>query len=83
MATRPPLSTPITALTLLFTAALATPARTLAAFIAAKRAQARAQPDGGYFTETAVVTALLVAAAIVVLAIITAKVIAKAKSINL
>jgi hypothetical protein len=44
---------------------------------------ARQHPDAGYSTETVLVTALLVAAALVVLAIITAKVVAKAKSIDL
>ncbi len=40
-------------------------------------------PDAGYSTETVIVTALLVAAAITVIGIITAKVIAKANSITL
>ncbi|TQS42811.1 hypothetical protein [Cryptosporangium phraense] len=39
--------------------------------------------DGGYSTETVLVTALLVALAIAVLGIIAAKVLAKANSINL
>jgi hypothetical protein len=43
----------------------------------------RARGDAGYSTETVLVTALLVTAAVVVLGIITAKVIAKAQSINL
>lgn len=43
----------------------------------------RRDPDGGYTTETVVVTALLVVAAIVVVAIIAAKVTAKADGINL
>lgn len=39
--------------------------------------------DGGYSTEAVVVTAVLVALALAVLAIIAAKVVAKAGSINL
>jgi hypothetical protein len=46
-------------------------------------AEARAEPDSGYSTETVVVTALLVALALGAVAIITAKVLAKANSINL
>jgi len=44
---------------------------------------ARHTGDAGYSTETVLVTALLVALALTVLAIITAKVLAKAKSIDL
>ena len=43
----------------------------------------RANPDGGYSTETVVVTALLVLAALVVIAIIVVKVTAKANGITL
>jgi hypothetical protein len=44
---------------------------------------ARRSRDAGYTTETVVVIALLVALALAAIAIITAKVIAKANSINL
>ena len=40
-------------------------------------------PEAGYTTETVLVTALLVVAALAIIAIIVAKVIAKANSINL
>jgi hypothetical protein len=43
----------------------------------------RATGDAGYSTETVVVTAVLVIAALTVLAIIVAKVLAKAKAIDL
>lgn len=43
----------------------------------------RRDPDAGYSTETVVVTALLVVAAIAVIAIIVAKVTAKANDIQL
>ena len=43
----------------------------------------RRQPDAGYSTETVLVTALLVAAALVIIAIIVAKVTAKANGIQL
>jgi hypothetical protein len=43
----------------------------------------RRNPDAGYTTETVVVTALLVAAALAVVAIIIAKVTSKANGINL
>jgi hypothetical protein len=46
-------------------------------------ARLRRGGDAGYTTETVVVIALLVALAIAALAIITAKVIAKANSLNL
>jgi hypothetical protein len=41
------------------------------------------RPDGGYTTETVIVTALLAAAAITIVGIIVAKVIARAHSISL
>lgn len=43
----------------------------------------RREPDAGYSTETVLVTALLVVAALSVVAIIVAKVTAKANGINL
>lgn len=43
----------------------------------------RRNPEAGYTTETVVVTALLIVAALAVVAIIVAKVTAKANSINL
>ncbi|MGH3719417.1 MAG: hypothetical protein ACRDRI_11390 [Pseudonocardiaceae bacterium] len=43
----------------------------------------RRNPDAGYTTETVVVTALLIVAALTVVAIIVAKVTAKANDINL
>lgn len=43
----------------------------------------REQPDAGYSTETVLVTALLVAAALVIIAVIVAKVTAKAHNIDL
>jgi len=43
----------------------------------------RREPDAGYSTETVLVTALLVVAAIAVLAIIVAKVTSKANSIDM
>jgi hypothetical protein len=43
----------------------------------------RQEPDAGYSTETVLVTALLVVAALAIIAIIVAKVTAKANGINL
>ena len=43
----------------------------------------RREPEAGYSTETVLVTALLVAGALVIIAIIIAKVTAKANGINL
>ena len=43
----------------------------------------RQQPEAGYSTETVLVTALLVVAALAIIAIIIAKVTAKATGINL
>lgn len=43
----------------------------------------RRDPDAGYTTETVVVTALLIVAALAVIAIIVSKVMAKANGINL
>jgi fatty acid desaturase len=54
-----------------------------AAALRTRLAQARREPDAGYTTETVVVVALLVAMALAAVAIITAKVIAKANSLNL
>jgi hypothetical protein len=45
--------------------------------------QLREQPDAGYSTEAVVITALLVAAALAAVAIITAKVLDRARSIDL
>lgn len=42
----------------------------------------RAEPEAGYSTETVVITALLVALAIAAVAIIAAKVLARANNIN-
>jgi hypothetical protein len=55
---------------------------TLATVLRARLAQAR-HNDGGYTTETVVVIALLVALAIAAIALISAKVLAKAGSLNL
>jgi len=55
----------------------------ISALIGARLARLRRLGDDGYTTETVVVIALLVAMAIAVLAIVTAKVIAKANSLNL
>jgi fatty acid desaturase len=57
--------------------------RLAAAALRTRLAQLRREPDAGYTTETVVVVALLVAMAIAAVAIITAKVIAKANSLNL
>lgn len=57
-----------------------------AVLVAALRAridELRRNPDAGYTTETVVVTALLIVAALTVVAIIVAKVTAKANDINL
>lgn len=56
---------------------------TVTAFLSSRAARLRETNDSGYTTETVVVIALLVAMAIAVIAIITAKVIAKANSLNL
>jgi hypothetical protein len=56
--------------------------RILATVLRARLAQARSN-DGGYTTETVVVIALLVALAIAAIALISAKVLAKANSLNL
>ena len=57
--------------------------RLAAAVLRGRLAQARHDGDAGYTTETVVVTALLVALAIAAIAIIVAKVIAKANGLNL
>jgi fatty acid desaturase len=57
--------------------------RLAAAALRTRLAQTRREPDAGYTTETVVVVALLVAMALAAVAIITAKVIAKANSLNL
>jgi hypothetical protein len=54
-----------------------------AAGLRARLAAARRTDDAGYTTETVVVTALLVALAIAAVAIIVAKVLAKANGLNL
>lgn len=51
--------------------------------LAAAIAEHKRNPDAGYTTETVVVIALLVAMALAAIAIITAKVLAKANSLNL
>jgi Na+-driven multidrug efflux pump len=57
--------------------------RAAASVLRARLAAARRTGDAGYTTETVVVTALLVALAIAAIAIIVAKVIAKANGLNL
>ena len=57
--------------------------RLAAAALRDRLARARLGNDAGYTTETVVVIALLVALAIAAVAIITAKVLAKASSLNL
>ena len=57
--------------------------RLAAAVLRGRLAQARRDGEAGYTTETVVVIALLVALAIAAIAIITAKVLAKANSLNL
>jgi len=56
---------------------------TLWAIIRARVDMLRREPEAGYSTETVLVTALLVVAAIAVLAIIVAKVTSKANSIDM
>jgi hypothetical protein len=57
--------------------------RLAAAALRTRLAQLRRESDAGYTTETVVVVALLVAMAIAAVAIIAAKVLAKANSLNL
>ena len=57
--------------------------RAAAGMLRVRLATARRNRDAGYTTETVVVTALLVALAIAAIAIIVAKVIAKANGLNL
>ena len=57
--------------------------RLAATLLRGRLAQARRNGEAGYTTETVVVIALLVALAIAAVAIITAKVLAKANSIQL
>jgi len=57
--------------------------RAAACVLRARLAAARRVGDAGYTTETVVVTALLVALAIAAIAIIVAKVIAKANGLDL
>ena len=57
--------------------------RLILALLRARIAEVRREGDAGYTTETVVVIALLVALAIAAIAIITAKVLAKANSLNL
>ncbi|MEU0470966.1 hypothetical protein ABZ215_43875 [Amycolatopsis sp. NPDC006131] len=56
---------------------------TLWTVIRARVEMLRREPEAGYSTETVLVTALLVVAAIAVLAIIVAKVTSKANSIDM
>jgi hypothetical protein len=56
--------------------------RAMARALRQRVAVTRAEEDGGYSTEAVVVTALLVALAIAAVAIIAAKVLAKANSIS-
>lgn len=55
----------------------------LSAGLRARIAELRHNPDAGYTTETVVITALLVVAALTVVTIIVGKVVTKANSINL
>lgn len=55
----------------------------LGAGLRARIAELRRNPDAGYTTETVVITALLVVAALTVVTIIVGKVVTKANSINL
>jgi hypothetical protein len=55
----------------------------LSAGLRARLAELRRNPDAGYATETVVITALLVVAALTVVTIIVGKVVTKANSINL
>lgn len=64
-------------------AALKTQWTTVTSILKARWDLLRRQPDAGYSTETVLVTALLVAAALVIIAIIIAKVTAKANGIQL
>lgn len=57
--------------------------RLAGAVLRGRLAQPRRDGEAGYTTETVVVIALLVALAIAAIAIITAKVLAKANSLNL
>ena len=57
--------------------------RAAAGVLRARLAATRRTRDAGYTTETVVVTALLVALAIAAIAIIVAKVLAKANGLNL
>ena len=56
--------------------------RVLTSVLLGRLAAARAEPEAGYSTEAVVVTALLVTLAIAAMAVIAAKVLAKANSIN-
>jgi hypothetical protein len=58
-------------------------ARRLPGRCAARWARLRCRPDGGYTTETVLITALLVVLAATTAAVITAKVLAKARGISL
>ncbi|HJT04927.1 MAG TPA: hypothetical protein VJ757_15065 [Pseudonocardiaceae bacterium] len=55
----------------------------LCAWLCARIAELRRNPDAGYTTETVVITALLVVAALTVVTIIVGKVVTKANGINL
>ncbi|GAA1215330.1 hypothetical protein GCM10009665_01450 [Kitasatospora nipponensis] len=56
--------------------------RRVATRLAGARARAKAAPDGGYTTETIVITALLILLAIGALGILATKVTDKANSLN-
>ncbi len=56
--------------------------RRLAAHLAGVRGKRRANPDGGYTTETVIITALLVGCGIAALGIIASKVLDKANALN-
>jgi len=56
---------------------------TLWTVVQARRQELRRQPEAGYSTETVLVTALLVVAALAVIAIVVAKVTEKANGITM
>jgi hypothetical protein len=55
----------------------------LSAGLRARLDELRRNPDAGYTTETVVITALLVVAALTVVTIVVGKIVTKANSINL
>ncbi|WP_035851134.1 hypothetical protein [Kitasatospora azatica] len=63
-------------------AVVRTARRRFAAHLAEVSAKRRANPDGGYTTETVIITALLVACGIAALGILATKVLDKANALN-